>query len=179
MRYTAKVRSLKYRVFARKKLSNEVVAGRGAGVNLEIECSVKWKKQGSKIVFEPTDADVVFHSYYDSKSSTQYGEPGLKIELDAITNSEDVEDFEYRMGDEGEINITKKNKLYDEENINRELVLSGGWVRHNYSKGNSFGFAIELDSEYGIFIKGTATFLEAGEYAWQDLDSDSTDDDDN
>jgi hypothetical protein len=165
------------------KSKYRVVAGPGAGVTMEIECDVSWETKGDKIVFAPTNADVTWHSYYNTKSSKEYGSnSGLKIELDELTG-DDKQEFWNRFGyntlndDAGTIHLTKKTKIVKPDSqYASELVLSGGWVRAQYKAGESFSFGVELDSEYGVILKGTATFLDNGAYAWQDLDEPDSED---
>jgi hypothetical protein len=154
-----------------RKIQNhyKVVAGPGAGVTLEIECSIAWELKGNKVVFKPTEADVTFHSYYDTKSSHDYGS-GLKIQIESITDKNDIEEFTYRQGNSGSLSITKKTELYDSEGIGRKLVLSQGWSRSSQEVGDTFDFQILVDPDYNIYVYGTATFLDAGVDAWNDLD---------
>jgi len=159
----------------RKVLNRQYVkAGPGAGVNVEFKGSIDWKEKNDTIVFKPSKVFVKFMSYYNEKGSE---EPGLGLELDAITDADEVSAFKYRMGEGGgTLDLQYGHSNVYEQDKNRQLTLSGGYMRSTQKVGDTFDFAILLDKEYYLFATGTAKFLDSGRDAWEDLDAPESDD---
>jgi hypothetical protein len=145
----------------------EITAGPGAGVNVYMEGDLTWKFTDHTVEFEPATLHVKFEDYYYTATTEDYG-PGLEITFEPITDFEKVEEFQHRMADNG-MHVTYEKHVLDADNFNRPLILSGGYIRSDMKKGSWFEFGLEVDTQMGIVIKGTATFNENAEYAWSDL----------
>lgn len=146
--------------------SLKVEAGPGAGVTVNLSSfKVPFCVKNGVAKFEPVLVDVEFHSAYD----TQKAEEGLSIQLEDVNDPEEIEILLNKYGflkdgeECGEVRISA-DKAHDEKG--RMVVLSPGWSRAVYKKGDVFEFA-----DQDTWLKGTATFTEYGEYAWADLDS--------
>jgi len=170
------VKIVEYLDRAMEKLVTEsgvVSEGGGAGVFVKLKGDVDYKKVGNKIVFSPSVVGVRFESYMDTQESPN----GIEVKFDSLTNKEDIEDFEYRFGEEGTLSFDYKNDVYDpgyKEKVST-LVLSAGWFRSKYDPGDQFELSVEVDPEYYIALEGVAKFTESGADAFSDLDEPSED----
>jgi hypothetical protein len=137
----------------------KIIAGQGAGVTVHlVDCTVMWDED--KKEFEPTKCHALFTAAYKSVN-TKTADEGYSDALEIkLHTPEDKEDLDYS------VTIDEKDDLYEIDST-KGLVLSAGWTRAKFSKGDSFEFSV---SKNYIDIGGTATFTEDGEYAWSDLD---------
>ena len=149
-----------------EEIKDFAVAGPGAGVTINLASfTASFKQVDGILKFEPVLVDVEFNSAYD----TQKAEEGLSIQMDDVTDSDEIEVLLNRYsflsdGDvHGEVRVSAGNMMSED---GRRLVLSPGWSRAQMKAGDTVRFADE-----DTWLKGTATFTENGQYAWEDLDS--------
>lgn len=142
------------------KKVKKVVAGPGAGVTINLLGTVHWDEE--KKEFEPTKLHAVITAAYTS-INTDTADVGYSEPFEVVFHPpEDPEDMEKVSS----FTLTEQDDLYEVDST-RKLVLSAGWTRAKFSRGDSFDFTVSKDY---MDIEGTATFTEDGEYAWSDLD---------
>lgn len=150
------------------KIKKQITAGHGAGVTIQfVDCTIPWDETHKK--FLKTKCHAIFTSAYDSidtkTDDRDYYSDAFEVELEPIEGYEDS------------VTILENDKLYDPD-TNRPLVLSLGYTRTTYKKGDVFDFKATVHAHRPVTVEGTARFTDDGADAFAALDNHDEESDD-